>query len=951
MLSAIREYIKNLLHSRIFFLIVIYAILFGILVGRLFYLQIVKGESYEKQASIKNEKRRILKSSRGKIYDCNGKLLASNEQSYSITIEDSGDFGKDVAAMNQMILKCISLIEKNGDSLSVDFPIAFNKKGNIVFNGDDNAILVFKREIFHLKSTKELSDEQKKMTAEDMFNYIKNSSGSNKLNFFDSEKEADLDNESALKIMTVRYALMMNMYKKYESVVISSDVSMKTVCAIKENTPILPGVEVSEDTKRVYYDSYYFSHIIGYTGAISSDVLDEKQESGDDFYTASDQIGKSGIENKYEEQLRGKKGSETLVVDSSSRIVATKLNEEAQAGEDIYLTIDSKLQKAAYKLTEKTVAGVLISKLNNSKSAGTKGKKAEDIRVPIYDVYCAILENGLVDISKFNEKGSSELEKDIYSHFSIQKKKTMASIKTSLAGKTDIIGDKMSKSMREYYDYVYQMLRSKEIIATSKMDQSNTTYKKYANGRIPLSSFLDFAISNNWLDLSKLKISQDYFSKDEIYDKLMEFVVNELQNDSNFDKKIYHQLVYNDKISGREVCLLMYEQGYFDHDKNMEARLRTGMINPFDFIKKKLKTLELVPGELGLTPCSASVVITDPNTGDVKAMVSYPSYDNNKFANKVNADYYNKINSSSASPLLNRATQQKTAPGSTYKMVTATAALEEGIIDPYTKVTDHVVFSKVNPSPKCWSSAGHGTINVSQAIQHSCNYFFYEMGYKLSGHNGDVVHHENGLKKLENYADLYGLSDVSGVEISEVTPNISDTDAVRSAIGQGTNSFTPTQLSRYVSTIANGGTCYDLTLVDKIVNPITGKTQDNKAHTRNKVEFSSKTFDAIKKGMYLVANTGSLESVFANVPKKVAGKTGTAQISANEPNHALFVSFAPYTNPEISVSVVIPNAYTSANAASLASYIYKYYFDKSSRKSLLKNQATNPTHSSGAVAD
>ncbi|MCM1244233.1 MAG: penicillin-binding transpeptidase domain-containing protein [Roseburia sp.] len=963
MISAILDYIRTLVRSRIFALIVIYIVLFSILVSRLFYLQIVQGETYDEKAAIKNTKIKTLKSSRGKIYDCNGKLLASNEQSYSITIEDTGEL-EDNKTMNEMILKCISLIEKHGDKISVEFPIEINKKGRFKFNVDKNAQLRFKREIYYLKSVDELSEEQKKMTAEECFRYIRTSTKANAIHFFDpltgeektdeekAKKEQDYDDRTALEIMAIRYALMMNTYQKYEPVTISSDVCAETVAAIKENSANLTGVEVSEDAKRVYYDSYYFSHIIGYTGLISSDTLATMKENNDDTYTAADQIGKTGIESTYEDQLKGKKGSETLVVDSSSRVVETKDHVDAVAGNDIYLTIDSELQKAAYKLTEKMIAGVLISKLNNSKSAGSKGKKADDIRVPIYDVYSAILENGLVDITKFSAPDASSLEKNVYDKFTSEKKSTIKMLKRQLAYNYGVPGDDVSETTKEYLDYIYSMLRTDEVIASDKMDKTDETYNKYANGKISLSRFLIYAISNNWLNLEALNVGDDYYSTEEIYSKLKDYVFESLAEDTAFDKKIYHTLVYNDVISGREVCLLLYEQGYLKKDKAMAAKLKTGMQSPFGFVKSKIRSLEISPGELGLTPCAGVVVVTDPKTGKIKALVSYPSYDNNKFANSVNNDYFSKINSNSASPLLNRATQQKMAPGSTYKMVSATTALEEGIINPHSTVSDKVVFDKIGPqSPKCWSKSGHGTINVSQAIQHSCNYFFYEMGYQLSGLTGGVLNNERGLKKLEKYADIYGLTDLSGIELSEAEPNVSDMDAVRSAIGQGTNSYTPVQLARYVSTIANGETCYDLTLVDRTVDVSKDKEKKNKAKVRNKLNIQSTTLDAIRSGMYMVVNNGSQKPVFESVPVKVAGKTGTAQISANEPNHALFVSFAPYESPEISVTVVIPNAFTSSNAASLASYIYRYYFDEGSRKKLLKNSATSPVSNSGGVTD
>lgn len=962
MITNFFDYLKTLIRSRIFTLIVVYIVLFGTLVGRLFYLQIVQGETYDEQAAIKNEKIKTLKSSRGKIYDCNGKLLASNEQSYAITIEDTGEL-KDNKSMNGMILKCIALIEKHGDKVSVEFPIERTKKGQFKFNVDKNAQLRFKREIYYLTSVDKLTEEQKKMTAEDCFRYIRTSTKTNAIHFFDpltgnektdeerEKKEPDYDDDTALTIMSIRYALMMNTYQKYEPVTISSDVSAETVAAIKENAASLTGVEVSEDAKRVYYDSEYFSHIIGYTGLISSDSLATMKEKKDTTYTAADQIGKTGIERSYEEQLRGKKGSETLVIDNSSRIVETKDHKDAVAGNDIYLTIDADLQKAVYKFTEKAIAGVLISKLNDSKSAGSKGDKADNIRVPIYDVYCAILENSLVDITKFNAADASSLEKNIYARFSSAKKNTIQSLKKYLNYDYSVPGKELSETTNEYLDYIYSMLRKEEIIATDKMDKTDETYNKYANGKLSLSKFLIYAISNNWVSLDMLDVGDDYYSTEEIYKKLIRYVFETLSDDTEFDKKVYHTMIYDDQISGREVCLLLYEQGYLKKNKTAAAKLRSGMISPYQFLKSKIKTLEISPGELGLTPCAASVVVTDPNTGKVKALVSYPSYNNNNFANSVDADYYAKINTNSASPLLNRATQQKTAPGSTYKMVSATAALEEGVIDIYSTVTDKHVFDKIDDGPKCWSKYSHGTINVSQAIQHSCNYFFYEMGYRLSGTSGGYLNNEKGLKKLEKYADIYGLTDTSGIELAEAEPHVSTTDAVRSAIGQGDNSYTPVQLSRYVSTIANGGTCYNLTLIDRIQDVSKNKTKNNKAKVRNKLEIQSSTLNAIQSGMYMVVNSGSLKSVFQNVPVKVAGKTGTAQISANEPNHALFVSYAPYESPKISVTVVMPNAFTSSNAGSLASYIYRYYFDESSRKKLLNNKAISSASNSGSVAD
>ncbi len=950
MFASILENIKNIVKSRFFTVVITYVLLFSILVGRMFYLQIIEGATYDEEATLQKQKTRTIKSARGKIYDCNGKLLASNEQSYSITIEDSGDLTTNTEK-NAMIYKCLSLIEKNGDDLDIEFSISMTKKGSFKYTVSHSSELRFKRDIFFCTSADELTQEQQDMTAEELFRYIRTENSVNTIDFFDDNE--DYTDEEALSIMTVRYALLMNTYSKYEPITLSSDVSEETVAAIKENSVDLPGVEVSSEMNRVYYNSKYFSNIIGYTGLISSDTLEEIQEEDPDTeYTSQDQIGKTGIEKVYEDELKGNKGSETLIIDSSSRIVSSEKTKDATAGNDIYLTIDADLQKAAYKLAEKEIAGILTSKLVDGKNHGTKGEKASGILISIYDVYDALIQNSIIDVSHFSEDDATTLEQAVYSTFTSTKKSAVSKIKGYLNVGDTRCGDDLTDAMEEYLDYIFSMLKTNEIFDTETLDTTNSTYNNYVNGKISLSEFLSYAIKNNWINLDNLGIDDNYYSSDEIFQKINDYILNEIDDDSSFDKKVYHAMVDQGKITGRQICLLLYDQKVLKMNDTTYTKINTGMISPYSFLKSKIKSLAISPGELGLTPCSCSIVITDVDTGKVKALVSYPSYDNNKLANSVDNDYYTKISTSSASALLNRATQQKTAPGSTFKMVTATAALEEGLITPYSTVTDQVQFTKINkPWPKCWSSYSHGSINVSQAIQHSCNYFFFEMGYRLGNGKNNVVDNEGGLEKLEKYADQYGLTDTSGIELTESEPTFSDTDIVRSAIGQGSHSYTPTQLARYVSTIANGETCYDLTLIDKIQNSETGKNTKTSSNVRNELDFDSSTLTAIQKGMKSVVSSGSVSSLFTDLPVTVAGKTGTAQITANEPNHALFVSYAPYEDPEISVTVVIPNGFSSSNAAELASNVYKYYYDENSREDLLKQDVSSPALSSNSQTD
>ena len=961
MFENIKNSLKNTVKSPLFTLVVTYIVLFSIIIGRMFYLQIMKEEEYANEAAVKSTKVRSIKSARGCIYDKNGVLLAGNEQSYSVTMEDTGELTNNIDK-NTMILKCVELIKKNGDKIELEFPIRITKKGKKVFRVEKNAEFRFKRDIFFKKSVDELDEEQENMTAEEVFDYLRNTDEPNTTRFFSPEAkdentgellEPNYSDEDALMIMTVRYALLMKTYSKYEPITISSGVNERTVAAIKENTADLPGVEIETELKRVYPDSKYFSHIIGYTGLISSEALEQNRYSDNpDEYTASDQIGKSGIEKEYEQILKGTKGTENLVLDSSSRILEQNRMTDPIPGNDVYLSIDSDLQKAIYTLAAKEVAGILLSKLTDSRSHGTKGTKASGILISIYDVYDAIIQNDIIDVTHFSSDKASKLEKRIYTRFTNTKQDVIEKISNLLKYENAKPMKSLSKAMQEYFKYIYTMLKDNNILDAKVIDTSSDIYRKFSLNEISLSEFIVYAIRNNWVNLENLDIDANYYSSEEVFDKLCSYTLDELLDDFSFDKCIYHVMVDHGSITGTEISLLLFDQGVIKMDADTYAEIDAGMISAYSFIRSKIQSMEIEAGDLGLTPCSCSAVVTDIKTGKVLSMVSYPSYDNNKFANSVDSEYYSKISRSSSFALMNRATQQKTAPGSTFKMVVATAVLEEGYIDPYTKVKDKVTFDKINkPWPRCWSSIGHGTINVTQAIQHSCNYFFYEMGYRLGDGHENIVDNEKGLGILKKYASLYGLTSASGVEVSEAEPSFSDVDIVRSSIGQGSNLYTPSQLSRYVTTLANGTTCYDLTLVDRIHNVTDDKFKKNKANVKSQLSVASTTASAIKTGMREVVADGSVTPLFEKLPVHVAGKTGTAQITNNEPNHALFVSFAPYENPEITVTVQIPNGYTSGNAAELASNIYKYYYDAASRSELLNKEVTLPALSTDAVVD
>lgn len=187
-------------------------------------------------------------------------------------------------------------------------------------------------------------------------------------------------------------------------------------------------------------------------------------------------------------------------------------------------------------------------------------------------------------------------------------------------------------------------------------------------------------------------------------------------------------------------------------------------------------------------------VVTNPNTGEVLACVSYPGYDNNRLSNVMDRSYYVQLSMGMSRTFYNRATQEKTAPGSTYKMLSSVASLTEGVINGNSYISCSGVFDKITPSPKCWIyPSAHGSLNVVGALQHSCNDFFYEVGYRLGQDSNGNYDSDTGLEKLAKYAKMFGFDQTSGIEIPESQPQISDFDSVRSAIGQGTNNYTVSQ--------------------------------------------------------------------------------------------------------------------------------------------------------------
>ena len=960
MFDELRDHIISIITSRLTVLTVMFCLLASILIYRCFNLQIVRGEEFLNDFILQTEKTRDISSTRGQIWDRNGNVLAYNELAYSVKIEDVFESGrKKNARMNEVVYRLIQMIEKNGDNVITDFKIVIDEDGEFAFTVEGTQLKRFLADIYGRSKISQLKYEEETATPDMVMEYL---CGYGKYGIgYSPDPENPRDSfivfegytkEEQLKLVTIRYAMSLNSYQKYIPTVIATDVNEKTVASIMENSTEFLGVTIAEDNIRKYVDSKYFSQILGYTGKISEEEYlalndaeitpeNERTTRKRDDYSLTDMVGKAGIEQTMETYLQGVKGSETVYVNNLGKVIETKNYVEPIAGNDLYLTIDHDLQVATYNILEQKLAGILLSKIINVKNYNPpENINTSKLMIPIDDVYFALFNNNVIDIHHFDNKDAGENEIAIQEAFLEKQAEVFEKLKVELTEKRTPY-KKLSEEYQVYQSYIVSMLLSEGIISDSKIDKEDETYLAWkVDETISLGEYLDYCIAKNWIDVTRIELHSEYSDSTEIFNQLSKDIIALLTDNTEFSKKMYRYMIEDNDISGKQICSVLLEQNAVSITEQEEERFVTGKISAFNFILFLIENLYITPAQLALDPYSASVVITNVE-GEVLALVTYPSYDNNKLANSIDAEYYASLRSDLSNPLWNYATQQKTAPGSTFKMVSSTAALCENVVDIHSKIKCTGVFDRfTNEQYRCWVHPGaHGSLNVTGGIENSCNAFFYEVGYQLSQDETGSYDAQLGLDNLFKYADMFGLSDKSGIEIEESMPEVSDEYPVLSTIGQGTNNYTTAGLARYVTTVANNGTCYDLTLLDKVTDANGNLIMDYSPTIRNIVELPTNYWNAIHTGMKRVVEK---KAYYSDLGVVVAGKTGTAEESRNRANHALFVSYAPYENPEITVSTRIAFGYTSEYAANLTRDIYKYYFGLAEEDDILTGTAAIP---------
>ena len=916
--------------NRPVFLALLSAVMALTLVGRLYYLQIIRGAEFAQTFEESVTRTVSIPARRGRILDRNGNVIADTLASQNVTIVDNtGNTAAENERLNRIIQKTLTILDDNEEELEEDFGISWDGSG-YVFNYDGFNHLRFLADVYGYPLIDTLTDEERASSAEDVVLMLADR--------YKIPKDMSTSMQSRLLLNTVitRYRLALNAFQKYIPTVLSRNVGSETVDAILAEND-LDGISIANTYKRVYNDSIYLSGVTGYISLVSAKELEENEG----VYDAGDYVGKVGVEAGMEDTLRGKNGYREISVDNLGREKSEISYVRPQDGNDVYLTIDSDLQKTVYRLLEKNMRDIILSKLTDSITSFeiTEETDGSDILIPAADVYGSILSN-IIDRDHFYSDDSSESEDQMRGIMDAYLESVKEGIRSELrSGRTPF--KTLTMEYQQYASYISRALFDRGVIDVNLVDADDDIYREWTGGSSEsLGNFLYHAVAEEWVDRDL--IGTDSEDTDEVFEALVQYVLDEPCEDYSFSSIMCKYLCESGAANGELVCRILFDQEIFDPADSERERIESGSKGAaFDYVKRLIKSGYLTPGDLHLYPFSGSIVVTDPSDGSVLALVSYPGYDCNRIQE---SGYIDRISANPSRPLLNHATQQRNAPGSTFKMVTAAAGISEGVITTRDTVSCHDRFEKINPSPACWIyPGGHGSMNMQNAITNSCNMYFYEVGYRL-GELGGSFSNDDGIEILSQYAAMYGLDRKSGVEIEEAEPSVATRDVVRASIGQSNNGYTTAALARYVSAVATRGDLYDLTLLDHSEDKEGNVIEEFGSKPLDPIEVDDAYWDSISEGMRRVC---SGNSAFNSVRYSdedgsgrvsAAGKTGTAQQALNAPNHALFLGYAPYDDPQIAIAVCIPNGYSSNYAALVASQVMQYYFDPDSLSGILSSE-------------
>ena len=918
----------------------IFSVLFLMVIVRLFNLQIINGDYYEQNYVQKSVKTVTIPAARGNIYDADGNILAYNELVKNITIADVDAYkqnNRDINRRNRMLLSLAKILEKYNCNIASRYFVEIDDKGNFEFTTTsekqhrtfiDN---VYGKRVEDLDEGKNFQ-YRSDISAREAFDYSKHRYAMDYITD-DNGNPIIISDQTMLDMIGIHYTMRLTSYQKYQPTTISENVSSRCASEILENLGSLQGVNVEETSARRYNYAIYFAHIVGYVGQTSEAHIERLKETNEQ-YDLNDKVGLLGLEKSMEKYLCGVKGYKRIVVDSSGKILETLEEKESKAGSDVYITIKVNDQIANYNLLEQRLAGILGSKIVNRDVSNVRLSSSK-MEISAHDAYYHLIDNHVLDKDHFAADDAKYAEKEIFRLFLEAKERAKQIIYTNLMDPDADIQMNLSNTAQNFTAYVYTYLHThNNILMSDAIDRDVEEYIRWKEDTISLRNFLFKAIEETWIDTTKIYASERYGDRDTIYNSLVSYIMSILDNNEEFDKLVYKFAIKEKYITNRLLIMALFEQGFLPwNEVEYEKISKATDEYMYTYFIRLVRDIVLKPSDLALDPYAGSIVVTDVQTGKLKTLVTYPSYDNNLVYNRK---YMESLNNNKSYPLVCCSTQTQLAPGSSFKPITALAALEERTITPTQLVMCDGIFNEIDPPIKCWAYPyDHGELNVVDAISNSCNVVFSIYGHMMSYDQTGNYSTDNGLRILQKYSRMFGLDKKSGVEIDELSPTISYTDPERSAMGQGTHAYNNVQLARYTVALANSGRLYDLSLVEKVVDKQGNVLLQFEPKLVEHLPITEESFNVVHEGMRKMVTDGIARIIFRSQGLQICGKTGTAQERNDRTNHAVFVSFAPQYAPEIAVNVVIPFGYSSGNAAALANRVYNYMYGVTSFEEIL----------------
>lgn len=893
--------------NRLFVLLVIAAAVFAVLVCRLFYMQIVNGE--EASAGITSSVTRevSMPAARGNIYDRYGRPLAVNEAAFSIEIDDS--IAVDYEDKNEQVVKLYEKMKENGYTVTDNLPISRDTEPKFTISGD---------ELEEWKTDIGLDKKQMRYDAARTLEYLYDSYG----------LDGTVDENKKREIVSLginisdKNIMIMNLIMTIES----NGGEIVDELPVSEDRPYTFIIENEKEIQRWKKDVSMDGEELDYTAEESMEYLIDIFGIPQNMSPA---MQRKLAAVRYSLYLQRFKKYQPVTV---AREINDKIIAEVKENLDIFPGVSVETESMRKYEEGDKFSNILgyIRQISDEEL-----KEYEQYGYDSGDIVGKTGIEKVMELELNGKDGKMLVEVD-----NMGRKISTLETEAPVSGNDVFLT--IDKDLQiAAYNYLEDALAEAIITRlTSELEKDVPVTLKQLftsmieSGSISVSSIMK-AEEGYQLTLKNLILS---------YNKDIDISDSEQKTAA---KQVLTKAVEDGTLSYTTMIFVMLEQGIITADDNYRARIVSGELSPLEIIIDKLRTGDLTPAETNLNPCSGSVVVSDVNSGKTLALVTYPSYDNNELVNTFNNEYYNKLLEDPSTPLVNRPLMQKKAPGSTLKMVTAVAALETGIITPEQTIKDEGLFTKAGtPYARCMiyslSGSTHGYVNVSHALEVSCNYFFYDVSYMLGGETDDPTSLK-GITILDEYYDAFGLNSPTGMEIGENPPSMASPsykeeimkwqnpeatpsqtrwtsgDTIRAAIGQSVNSFSAASMNKYIATLANGGTRYKMHLIDKVKTSDGSVTQQTEEVVENIMEIDRENLDAVYEGMRLVTqgSKGTLRNVFKDFPIDVAAKSGTAEENKNNSSHSWFVGFAPYDNPQIAVTVMIPFGDVSGSPAAV----------------------------------